>query len=160
MAVRWPRHGRDDPGDRGETLVELLVTITVMGVTVVAILGSIAVTIMLSATHRKQAAVGTYVRSFAEAVETKVATTTYKPCAQPADYASVAPSLPSGYTSSVTAVTYWNGSSFVGSLASCPGTDQGVQRVTVRVATSDNKVVETLDVIVREPCRPADNPCS
>lgn len=154
------RRKRSEPADRGETLVELIVTIAVMGLAVVAIVGAIANSIMLSALHRKQTTAGVYVRAYSEAVETKVATAPYVPCAAPGDYASVAPPPPAGFTSSITAVAYWNGSTFVGTLASCPGADQGVQRVSVRVATTDNKVVETLDVIVREPCRPADDPCA
>jgi type II secretory pathway pseudopilin PulG len=159
MATRAPRD-RGGPADRGETLVELVVTIAVMGLTVVAILGAIANSILLSGMHRKQAAAGAYVRAFAEAVESGVAapTTGYTSCAAPSDYAKFYPATPGpGYASSVT-VTYWNPgtSSFSGSC----GTDSGVQRLALRVATTDNKLSETLVIVVRKPCRPTDAPCS
>ena len=42
-------------GERGETLLELLVSITILGVCVVAIASGIAVSVRISAIHRSQA---------------------------------------------------------------------------------------------------------
>jgi hypothetical protein len=70
-------------------------------------------------------------------------------------------SISGPYTADITAVRYWNGTSF----ASTCGADGGVQRVSLRVQSSDHQVTETLDVIIRLPCRPIgnfplDQPCS
>jgi type II secretory pathway pseudopilin PulG len=148
--------------DFGETLIELLVTITIMGLTVVAVLGAIGTSITLSDIHRKQAKAGAYVRAFAEAVETSVAKpqTGYTPCAGLPTYQSLY-SVPAPFAATVTAVKFWNGATFA---AGC-SPDPGVQQVSLKVATSDNKVHETLDIIIRRPCRslvdyPMDTQCT
>ena len=153
MTDRTPRRRRGGSDDGGETLVELLFTITIMGLTVVAVVGGIATAILLSVTHRKEATAGAAVHTFAEAVQNKAATG-YVSCATTSTYGGLY-TAPTGFTASVTGVKYWNGTSF----ASTCGTDQGVQQVAIKVATPDNKVSETLLVIVRKPCRPTDSPC-
>jgi type II secretory pathway pseudopilin PulG len=62
---------RDD--DRGETLIELIVALAIMGITVVAIVSGIATGIVMSDIHRKQATAGAVVRQYAEAIENDVA---------------------------------------------------------------------------------------
>src|SRR5665648_518952 len=64
---------RVSSNDRGETLIELIIAVAIMGITVVALVGGIATTILMSDVHRKQATAGSYVRSYAEAVQTYVA---------------------------------------------------------------------------------------
>jgi Tfp pilus assembly protein PilV len=139
------------PNDRGETLLELLITVVIMGVAVVALVGGIATSIRMSDIHRKQAAAGAYVRAYAEEIETRVAASpsTYSPCAltYPAFTALVGNST---YTANITAITYWNGSVFSGTCT----TDTGVQKVSLSVTAGDT-VAETLDVIIRKPCRSA-----
>ena len=143
--------------DSGETLIELIVTIAIMSTAVVAIVGATATSIHLSDIHRKQAKAGSYVRAYAEALETAVAQspTGYQYCATPSDYTgnSIYPSPESGYVPSATAVRVWTGSTWA-PPGSC-GTDIGVQRVTLQVALA-GQVTESLDVIIRRPCRPGD----
>jgi prepilin-type N-terminal cleavage/methylation domain-containing protein len=144
-----------DPNDRGETLIELLVTVIIVGIAVVALVGGVAVSIRMSDIHRKQAAAGAYVRAYAEAIENAVAKspTEYKPCVP----GGPAPTYPSfavdpPYTAEITAVKYWDGSVFSGTCTS----DTGVQKVSLRV-TAGTTVAETLDVIIRKPCRSTDD---
>lgn len=147
-----------DLNDRGETLIELLVTVIIVGVAVVALVGGIATSIRMSDIHRKQAVAGAYVRSYAEAIETAVASSSsaYVACAGPSTYASIYATKDSTYTAQPPAVTYWNGSTFSPSCTS----DTGVQKVSLRVSTADNTVAETLDVIIRKPCRSTDASCA
>lgn len=155
-------HRRDD---RGETLIELVVAIAILGIAAVAILGGLLVSTQTSTIHRNSATSGAYVRSFAEAVQNLVDTTGgYKDCGVASGaYAGVAvPGLPAGYSKSVTAIKSWNGSSW----GTC--TADGIQRVDLKVSTGGDAVhegAETLTVILRRPCNGnattvGDNPCS
>jgi type II secretory pathway pseudopilin PulG len=164
VARRTPPADWREAADRGETLIELLVTIVIMGLAVTAILGALVTSVTLSGTHRRQTVAGSYLRAQAEAVESAVAAspTAYTSCAATSAYSSFY-SAAAPYTASVTAVAYWNPttSTFAGTC----GTDSGVQSVTLRVASSDNKIVETMVIIIRRPCRsttdfPADAACS
>jgi type II secretory pathway pseudopilin PulG len=137
--------------DRGETLVELVVAVGILGIAAVAILTGLMVSIQSSVMHRNDASGGAYVRSFAEAIQTDVDTNGYKTCANAlSDYALVAvPGLPSGYTRTVTAVQSWNGSTWG------PCTVDGIQRLDLKVTTTGDtlhRADERLTVILRRPC--------
>ncbi len=146
-------HTRLPPGsdDTGETLIELIIAMAIMGVTVVAIVGGIATTILMSDVHRKQATAGSYVRSYAEAVGTYAADPknfdrTSSPIAlqKGVDFA-----VPSGFTATVTSpVRCWDGKAF----GSCEKTKTStVQQVTLNVASTDSRASESLVVVVRKP---------
>jgi len=142
--------------DRGDTLLELIIAVVIIGVALVVILGAVATAVLMSDTHRKQAEAGAAVRGYAEAIETTVAGGGYVPCADTAAYRSPAGfSAPTGFDPSVTAVGYWTGSGW--STSGCTTTtDRGLQRVTVEVrehdaTTEQLRVVETLILIVRRP---------
>lgn len=137
--------------DRGETLVELLVSIVILGVAGVAILAGLAMSVRGSDLHRKEATGGAYVRSFAEVVQTYVDANGYKPCGSAASvYGSLAvPDLPPGYATAVTAVQSWNGSTW----GPCSAT--GLQRLDLVVTSTGDasqQARETLTVIIRQPC--------
>ena len=150
--------------DRGETLIELVVAVAILGIGAVAILGGLMMSIRTSVMHRNDATGGTYVRSFAEAIQTDVDTNGYKICANAASgYAGVAvPEMPPGYTKTVTAVQSWNGSSW----GAC--TADGIQRLDLKVTTTgdtEHKANQTLTVVLRQPCNGSAtaagaNPCS
>jgi type II secretory pathway pseudopilin PulG len=149
--------------ERGETLIELVVAVAILGLASVAILGGLMMGIRTSVMHRNDATGGAYVRSFAEAIQTDVDANGYKTCANAASgYAGVAvPDLPTGYTKSVMAVQSWNGSSWEACTA------DGIQRLDLKVTTTgDNaqKGNQTLTVVLRQPCNGAAltagaNPC-
>ncbi|WP_410586545.1 type II secretion system protein [Amycolatopsis sp. lyj-23] len=133
-------------GDRGETLLELLVAVAILGVAVVAVVGGIGVSVLMSDVHRKEATAGAGVRDFGEAVMAGG----YFPCAAPAKYASPAGfTVPPGFGSSVASVKYWTGSAW---SATC-GTDTGLQQVTLQVASLDGRASERLEVVLRKPCK-------
>jgi type II secretory pathway pseudopilin PulG len=148
--------------DRGETLVELLMTIVIMGIAVVSIVGGLVTAIQMSDVHRKQATGGAYAQDYAESVDRYVAAGHYAACAgqpgQPdytAAFASVA--LPVGYQAPVASYRYWDptwapGSSVSPWLTTCSvATDQGLQQVTVQVQSNDGRATERAVVVVRRP---------
>src|SRR5262245_52062892 len=144
---------RPADGDRGETLVELLVAVMIMTTAVLVLAGGIAATIRFSDVHRKQAAAGAYLRSFAETVQNAIAATPtgYAPCATTVTYAPLFSTGTPSYVAEVVTVAYWSGSAFGSTCGAA--TDVGVQRLTLRVRSADGAASESLDVIVRKPCR-------
>jgi len=156
-----PMHQRSDVG---ETLIELVVAIAILGIAAVAILSGLLMSVQSSVMDRNNATGGAYVRSFAEAIQTSVDSAGYKPCATAAAaYAAVSvPDLPTGFITSVTAVQSWTGSSWG------PCAVDGVQRLDLKVTTTGDalhRANETLTVIIRQPCNGSattagDNPCA
>ena len=140
-----------NPGDAGETLIELLVAVVVIGVAVTAILAALVVAVDSSSLARNEARVQAALRSWAEQV-TAVGDTggySYVPCAPVSAFPDPA-GLPNGFTTGKS-VQYWTGSAWSGTCT----TDAGVQRVTLRVTapgTAWSTVTQSLDIVVRRPC--------
>jgi type II secretory pathway pseudopilin PulG len=134
--------------DRGETLVELLVALSIMGIAVVALVGGVGTSIAMSALHRKQATTGAYIRDYAEAIQSAG----YKTC--PADYSAPPgmPALPAGFSKSVVSVSSWTGSAW---QAGC--IDTGLHQITIQVNSgagndcANARACEQLVVVVRKP---------
>jgi type II secretory pathway pseudopilin PulG len=149
--------------DRGETLVELIVAVAILGTAVVAIVGAIGTAIHLSEVHRRQAQAGVYVRSFGEAIENKVngSPTGYKACAAKSDYRTMYSDAIGAYTATVVDIyrlTTTNTWVSITSGTCNPSDDIGVQRVSLQV--SNGQVSENLDIVIRRPCRPTDTDAS
>lgn len=147
--------------EAGETLVEVLVAIAILGIAAVAILAGLTLSVKSSDIQRKEATGGSYVRSLAEAVENYVSSTSnhYQSCAGAGYYTGkVSLTLPTGYTTSQNAAQVWNGSNWV----SC-GSDKGVQRVMLTVTSpgdTTHTAVEKLYLILRQSCNgPVGSPC-
>jgi type II secretory pathway pseudopilin PulG len=148
--------------DRGETLIELIVAIAILGTAVVAVVGAIGTAIHLTDVHRRQAQSGVQVRTFGEAIENKVSAspTGYKACAAKSDYLGMY-TAPSGYTPAVNDISRLTASNTWVSIttgACSPTDDIGVQRVSLQV--SNGQATEKLDVVIRRPCRPSDSDTS
>ncbi|RZU18612.1 hypothetical protein EV645_0808 [Kribbella rubisoli] len=141
--------------ERGESLLELVVAIALMGVAVVAVMAGLTTTVLMSDTQRKQATAVTTVRNYAEALQQYVADGHYVPCAS--SYAVPGFTPPAGFTARVVSgsVQYWTGVLW---LPLCLP-DRGLQRLRVSVASTDGRAAETLDVVLRKPCRLGDPPC-
>jgi len=97
--------------ERGESLVELLVAVTILGVTVVAVIGGLTTSIMVSGQQRDRVAARAEVRKFAEKIQAYVLTGNgYENCAEDDHYEPG--NLPDysnldGYTADVSSVAYW-----------------------------------------------------
>lgn len=162
------RRSRDE---RGETLVELLVSLAILGVAAVAILAGVFTSVKTSEIHKNEATGGAYVRSFAEAVQNSIDDGGFKENCTTAKtaYANVpVKDLPSGYVKEVALVETWN-------LPASPAADpvwgpcrngDTTQRVTLKVTTSGDathRATETLVVVLRRPCTglaTAADPCA
>lgn len=159
------RYARSDDG--GETLVELIVAVVILGITAVSIVGGIGVSILMSDIHHKQATAGAAVRDFAEKVESFIAAGGYVNCATTAAYSAsqVGYVAPAGYTPAVTSVTYWEDATTTPAQAtpafygpSCPTKtngvpgDSGLQKVALKVSSADGRDSESLAIVLRKPC--------
>jgi len=131
--------------ERGETLLELVMAVAIMGIVLIAFAGGLATVVFMSDVHRKQASAGAYVRDYAEAIENWVAEGNFASCDNDIAYQTVTvPSFPSsGYSKRL-----------VGSDCSY-GTE--VPRLTIEVSSSDKRASERLVIFVRKPCPAA--PC-
>ena len=126
--------------DAGFTLVELLLTVAILGIAVLAVVGAMMTSIQVSDLGRRQAEGQAQLRVYAEAV----AAVPYAACTP--SYATSYVALP-GYAAAMT-VAYWNGTS---AFTTTCGTDQGLQRVTLTITATDGRGVESLALAKRVP---------
>ena len=145
-------------GDRGDTLIEVLVAVSILGAAMIAITGGMATSIIISDVHHKESVSGTALANFAEALQSTPYVAAVCPLAVPASYASATVSgtaIPEGYTGAVlnTAAKpfdYWNATTLQFE-ATCPATDGGAQRLWLQVSSSDGRAVETVQLVKRKP---------
>ncbi|QNE18325.1 type II secretion system protein [Kribbella qitaiheensis] len=144
--------------ERGETLVEVLLAVAIMGIAAVALMAGLTTSVLMSDIHRKQATAGTAVRDYAEALQNYVADGHYiDSCASPAPYALSSFTNPGGFQHSVVpgSMRYWDGSAW---KPTCT-TDKGLQKLTIRANSDDGRASEQLVVVLRKPCRLGDDLC-
>ena len=153
--------------EEGETLIELIVAIAIMGLAGVAIMTGFQFSIVSSDLGRKQANGDSLVRSLGEVIQNTVAagTTPYVGCAGNASYLTAAVLTQAGvsgssYAATQSAASAWTGTKWVGPTeqppSACTG-DNGVQKVLLTVTSPDpsssaHQATETLTVIIRKPC--------
>jgi type II secretory pathway pseudopilin PulG len=157
--------------DCGETLIELLVAITILGIAGVAILAGMAFSVQASAINRNQAGGSAYLRSAAEAIQKQIdrsgkyascgsAVATYTPAVN-----SVISStdVSKGYSITVGPVESW--ARVVGGVPQWSSCDaNGIQRIKMQLTTPGNSThgsVETMYLVLRQPCDAAGaTPCA
>ncbi|MBV9097762.1 MAG: type II secretion system protein [Frankiaceae bacterium] len=122
--------------DAGDTLVEIVIALAIMGIAVVAMLTGLSAVTNASALHQDHATAETYLRAAAEAVAgTNVA---YDKCTGSHTPSYTLPSNPTGFQLSVALIKYWDGTSGGGTfLSSCPATgDKGAQQITLEIKST------------------------
>ena len=163
LQVSWARRDAELGGRQsGMTMVEILVAVSILGLAVIGIVSSLSTASLASGYHRKQATGDTVMKSYAEILQQRVESFAYANCqsgaATPANYNAVplswTPEQSDGvYAATVTAVQYGHAGSpgapwtFNGTCTS----DEGLQKLALRVTSSDGRDTETLDIIVRRP---------
>jgi type II secretory pathway pseudopilin PulG len=120
---RW----RDD--ERGETLLELVITLLIMGTVIVALLAGIATAFSSSDINKKEIGVEVVLHSYAEAVMGA----TYNGCSVPTGITYTAPA---GYGVSTPVVTgCYDGTSTTGGFTG--NTDNGAVRLRLEAHSTD-----------------------
>jgi prepilin-type N-terminal cleavage/methylation domain-containing protein len=162
-ALKVARSARFGALNRGDTLLEVLISVMILGIAGTAVMFGFGNSITLSSVQRKLASASADNRNFGEQLVNAIDSGgVYQPCVDPIT-SVVTPSatILSGYSSVVsftpglnnavtlTAIDYWNGTSFV---PSCPTKDQGVQRVRVSITNTDTRASSTVQVVIRKPC--------
>jgi type II secretory pathway pseudopilin PulG len=143
-----------DVGEGGFSLVDVVMSIALLGIGMVGLLGVWGNTVLLSDRARVMSSAAGLSVSASEAIQDPNRNP-YVRCASTSTYSpsvGVGP-VPAGLIVSVVDVQYWDGASFG---VSCLDNDPNVgrftrlQRVTVRVRSSDQRVNRTLSVLKRE----------
>lgn len=144
--------------DRGDTLVEVLIAVAIIGITVSALIAALITAITSSGLHRSLTDLDTVLRSNAEEAKymielqpsawfqngATVTSTTY-------NGNSIPFTTPAGYTVVITGIEYWNSSTDTfDSFYSSPADTSGYQLLTLE-ATAPTGANETLAVGVRSP---------
>lgn len=138
--------------EAGTTLIELVVTIAIMGIALVGAVGGIGTAIIGADQQRRDSTSGVALTSAAERVVSD--TRPYKPCALPSDYQDAPPSPSGDFVVTVSRVMFWDPPSnrFV-ELSPCdPAADNGIQLVTLMVTPPPGpraQPVPPLDVVKR-----------
>ncbi|HEY8720105.1 hypothetical protein [Pengzhenrongella sp.] len=140
-------------GEAGETLLELLISLMVIGVGVVAILGAVRIAVDASSLDQRQIHAQALLRTWGERVVADTTDATYaSTCSTPVAYASTLPALPTGFSATQTKVEFWNGTSFA--AGSC-GADTGVRRLELTMTVNSSVYpgfASTYAVVLRRPC--------
>jgi Tfp pilus assembly protein PilV len=157
---------RRGAGEDGETLVELLITVVVMGIAFTALLAGLGTAIASTRTHRQQANADIVLPAAADAVKSNTLNV-YKACnivtavgsgtsydATPTATPTPVP-LPSGWAETditITSVKGWNASTSTWVPCTASVTDTKLELVTIQVVTPGTpSTTETLDVVKRNP---------
>jgi type II secretory pathway pseudopilin PulG len=161
----WSSRRRSTPAssEAGESLVELMVTIAIMGTAMVAILGALWTTLRVADYNSKSSSADAALREFAEQLKQPNATDTftYVPCTTAGaqvTYPTFDPPAPyEHYDATVTKVRYLTGYTAANEPVwanACPATDLGLQEITLKVTGPDNdpdiKSTDTVTIVKRD----------
>lgn len=141
--------------EEGLSLVEVIVTVAIMGIAFVSILGGMWTAIVTSDTHRKQALGMTYLINAAEHLKS-VDSTPYSSCASTYSLSGLSDDVvPADWKVGMTvAVEHWTGTAFDSSTATCTTTTTttrfDMQQITITVNSPvDARATEDITFVKR-----------
>jgi type II secretory pathway pseudopilin PulG len=153
--------------EAGDTLLEVLIAIAILGIIVAALLGALLTTITSATEHRSLATLDTVLRSYAEQLKYDVqlqgtgswftqCASVSSPTTSPPQYqghtvtpANQPPNV--HYSAVILGIKYWNDvTNTFDTNCGAPGDQSGYQLVTFQV-TAPNGLTEPLSVGVRTP---------
>jgi len=155
-ADRRCRRGGGERGDGGETLIEILLAVTILSLVGVGAFAGLATTMGVSAEQRPATTAEATLRSAAERLQDPE--TDYVDCAGPTSYLPELPPLERGY-GLATSVAYWAAGPMPAAdtqaytpefVTTCSGSDAGLQLITVTL-TDPSGDAQRLDVVKRRP---------
>jgi len=153
-----PRRRHRRGSDGGETLIEILVTIVVLGLTIPALMGAVLISVSASSQDRRQVQAQALLNSWTETIARESSTDAlYTNCPALAYYEAspFAPAgIPAGFTPSVVAITYWDTPSGTFVVA-CASPDSGVRKLQLKVSVAAGLYPGfdlTESIVVRKPC--------
>lgn len=128
----------------GTTLVEVLMTVLIMSIAFVALAGGLWTSVVASDANVKLATAEATARALGEFLKRAA----YVNCATTTSYPTSGFVAPSGYTTTITDVSYWEplAETF---QSTCPTPDGGMHMLTFSVASSDGKATETIQMVKR-----------
>jgi Tfp pilus assembly protein PilV len=155
-------------GTRGESLIEVLITVSIVGLGVVAIITSAGSTFRLSGVSREESQADQMLVRYAEnliAVPYQACTSGPVPYNAAAISAIPSTNLPDGITVgapgtvaarpdafalSIQSVSYWNGDLSPATFSTtCPATDLGSQQLALLVHAGDGSLDRTMMIVKR-----------
>lgn len=142
-------------GQRGEVLVESLISVAIIGLLFVGFMGGVMTSVATARVNNQQVRTSNEASSLAELIDRAA----YVPCATTASYASVFPATAAtgGYVASVERVRYLVSSTATTATYQnvCTSPDKGAQEITVRIATADGTKRQLLTFTKRDDRCPA-----
>lgn len=146
MLVRHRRRGRIErsDGEAGESLIELVIAVVIIGLGVVALLGTLFSVVYL--TNRNRGDVQTAV-SATDILE-RIQAAPYEPCSSPTTGTYVPYLQLSDPTPEITIEYLVDRNSVTPTFASTCTTDQGVQRIKLRVARGFGRERRVTDLVM------------
>lgn len=131
--------------DRGESLVEILLTIAILGIAFAAVLAGIGTTVLTSGINRDQAQETSDVRGIAERLQAEP----FVACRTDAEYVdAVQPALPA--SSFTLQVRYSSGGAFA---ETCPGAGVVLHEIAITTVPADERAAapQPLTILKRKP---------
>jgi hypothetical protein len=141
----------------GETLVEVVVSTTILGIIGVGIIGAIATVLISSDVDRSLSRAETVLRSYVAAVQAA----DYVPCAGPGTYdpAQVGYSEPANFSVMAPKVQFVANTPPISApvqpvdlrfSGACSGADPGLQRIDLVVESADQRATEKITIFKRD----------
>lgn len=136
--------------EKGDTLIEVLLTLVIISLCVIAFLVAFTTSITASAKHRTFVSLDTVLRTVSENAQSQIelqVNPLFVSCATPSSYQNVNFGTPTGYNAQISSVSYWSGSSFV---TQCTSGSTGPQLIDILV-TNSLGISSSISIVVDDP---------